>query len=305
MAKILIVDDDERSNRLVQDHLVKNGHTCTIQTSGQKVLETLQAAKYDLLVLDVMLPHTSGFEVCRQIRRNPDFYTLPILFLSAMNNEEEVFHGLAQGADDYVAKPFDIANLTQRIEALLRIGAGSSGVDELTSLPAADATKREIQRRVSLREGFALAHCELLHVREFGRKYGADARTKAVRHLGKALARCSEELKDESIFVGHMGGGHFMIIMSPKRIQAFSRWARKVWLAQIEKLYMATTGSPRPKPTADGEEKKLDVMFCITQHDRKETATPQQIFEVLSQIRNTALTSSEGGIFADRRAGIE
>jgi GGDEF domain-containing protein len=186
----------------------------------------------------------------------------------------------------------------------LRIGSGGTGVDELTSLPSADATKREIQRQISLREGFALAHCELLHVREFGRKYGAEARTKAVRHLGRALARCSEELKDEEIFVGHMGGGHFMVIMSPKRIQAFARWARKVWLAHIEKLYMATIGSPKPK-SADGTEKQLDVMFCITQHDPRDAVTPQQIFEVLSQIRNMALTSSEGGVFADRRTGIE
>ena len=304
MAKILIIDDDERSSHLVRDHLIKCGHECSLQTSGQKVLETVQGHNPDLLVLDVMLPHISGFEICRQIRRDPDLYTLPILFLSAMNNEEEVFHGLAQGADDYVAKPFEVASLTQRIEALLRIGAGGSGVDELTSLPAADATKREIQRQISVRDGFALAHCELLHVREFGRKYGAEARTKAVRHLGRALARCSEELEDEEIFVGHMGGGHFMVIMSPKRIQAFARWARKVWLAHIEKLYMATIGSPKPK-SSEGTEKQLDVMFCITQHDPKETVTPQQIFEVLSQIRNMALTSSEGGVFADRRTGIE
>ncbi|MCL4691264.1 MAG: response regulator [Candidatus Hydrogenedentes bacterium] len=305
MATILIVDDDERASQLVRDHLVKSGHECTVQRSGQNVLETIQNKKHDLLVLDVMLPHTSGFEICRQIRRDPELYTLPILFLSAMNNEEEVFHGLAQGADDYVAKPFDAGNVVQRIEALLRIGSGGTGVDELTSLPSADVTKREIQRQISLRKGFALAHCELLYVREFGRKYGAEARTKAVRHLGRALARCTEELKDEEIFVGHMGGGHFMVIMSPKRIQAFSRWARKVWLAQIEKLYMATTGSPKPKASADEAEKQLDVMFCITQHDPKETVTPQQIFEVLSQIRHMAMTSSEGGVFADRRAGIE
>lgn len=304
MAKILIVDDDERSCRTVRDHLTKNGHECSVQTSGQKVLETVQEDRPDLLVLDVMLPHTSGFEICRQIRRDPELYTLPILFLSAMNNEEEVFHGLAQGADDYVSKPFDVGSLSHRIEALLRIGSGGTGVDELTSLPAADATKREIQRQISLRCGFALAHCELLHVREFGRKYGAEARTKAVRHLGRALSRCCEELKDEDIFVGHMGGGHFMVIMTPKRIQAFARWARKVWLAHIEKLYMATVGSPKPK-SAEGSEKQLDVMFCITQHDPRDTVTPQQIFEVLSQIRNLALASSEGGVFADRRTGIE
>jgi len=305
VATILIVDDDEKTSLLVRDYLVKSGHVCTVQKSGQNVLETVHGKKHDLLILDVMLPHTSGFEICRQIRRDPELYTLPILFLSAMNNEEEVFHGLAQGADDYVAKPFDVSNLAHRIEALLRIGSGGTGVDELTSLPSADATKREIQRQISLRNGFALAHCELLHVREFGRKYGADARTKAVRHLGKALARCSEELKDEEIFVGHMGGGHFMVIMSPKRVQAFSRWARKVWHAQIEKLYMATTGSPKSKQPADGVEKQLDVMFCITQHDPREAVTPQQMFEVLSQIRNMAMNSSEGGVFADRRAGID
>jgi DNA-binding response OmpR family regulator len=305
VATILIVDDDEKASHLVRDYLVKSGHECTVQKSGQNALETVHAKKHDLLILDVMLPHTSGFEICRQIRRDPELYTLPILFLSAMNNEEEVFHGLAQGADDYVAKPFDVSNLAHRIEALLRIGSGGTGVDELTSLPSADATKREIQRQISLRNGFALAHCELLHVREFGRKYGADARTKAVRHLGKALARCCEELKDEEIFVGHMGGGHFMVIMSPKRVQAFSRWARKVWHAQIEKLYMATTGSPKSKQPADGAEKQLDVMFCITQHDPREAVTPQQMFEVLSQIRTMAMNSSEGGVFADRRAGID
>ncbi|MCC6695856.1 MAG: response regulator [Candidatus Hydrogenedentes bacterium] len=299
MAKILIVDDDEAAARVVSAHLAKNGHACTVQNTGQRVVETVQATKHDLLVLDVMLPHTSGFEICRQVRRDPELYTLPILFLSAMSNEEEVFHGLAQGADDYVVKPFDVLNLSQRIEALLRMGAGGAGVDELTSLPAADATKREIQRQLSLRTSFALSHCELLHVREFGRKYGAEARTKAIRHLGRALARCAEELKDEQIYIGHMGGGHFMLLMPCERMQTFCRWVRKVWAAHVEKLYMAAVGSPKPKDPAT--EKQLDVMFCITHHESKDTETPQQIFEVLSQIRNMALGSQEGGVYADRR----
>jgi len=305
VAKILIVDDDEALDRQLSGHLTQIGHECTIQTSGQDVVEIVQGSKYDLLVLEVMLPHTSGFEICRQVRRDPELYTLPILFLSAMSNEEEVFHGLAQGADDYVAKPFDLVNLVQRIEALLRIGVDGSGVDKLTSLPAADATKREIQRQISVREGFALAHCELLHLREFGRKYGADARTKAVRYLGNALSRCTQELQDEKIFIGHMGGGHFMVIMSPKRIQMFCRWVRKVWGAHVEKLYVSVTGSPKPKDNVEGKEKQLDIMFCVTQRDPREAVTAQQMFEVLSQIRNMVLNSQEGGVFVDRRVGIE
>ena len=135
MAKILIVDDDPTTSQVVSEHLARNGHSCSVQKSGKKVVETLQSDRHDLVVLDVMLPYVSGFEICRRVRRDPDLYTTPILIMSAMSNEEEIVHGLSQGADDYVSKPFDIPNFLQRIESLLRTSSTGAVMDELTSLP--------------------------------------------------------------------------------------------------------------------------------------------------------------------------
>src|SRR5690606_30808149 len=116
-AKILIVEDDPRAAEVLGRSLTAAGHTCSIESTGARVLERARQDTPDLLVLDVMLPGTSGFEICRRVRADAHLYTLPILIVSAMRGEEEVMHGLAQGADDYVVKPFEPAQVVQRVEA--------------------------------------------------------------------------------------------------------------------------------------------------------------------------------------------
>lgn len=301
MAKILIVDDDPTTSQVVSEHLGRNNHICTVQRSGKHVIDTLRSDRHDLVVLDVMLPHVSGFEICRRVRRDPDLYTTPILIMSAMSNEEEVIHGLAQGADDFVSKPFDILNFLQRIESLLRSSSAGTAMDELTSLPSAEPTKRELQRRVSTKEPFCVAHCELLNLREFGRKYGNEGRNKAVRHLGRALDQCAKELTKDVAYVGHMGGGHFMIMMPGKHMRAYCPWVRKVWAAHIGKLYVAVTGNEKPLDIASGKEKPLDVLFCVASCENKDTVSPQNLFELLSRLRSMAINSKQGGVFIDRR----
>jgi len=301
VAKILIVDDDPTTGQVVSEHLARHGHACSVQKSGKRVVETLQGDRHDLVVLDVMLPHVSGFEICRRVRRDPDLYTTPILIMSAMSSEEEIVHGLSQGADDFVSKPFDIANFMQRVESLLRTSSAGAAMDDLTSLPSAEATKRELQRRVSMREKFCVAHCEILNLREFGRKYGNEGRNKAVRHLGRALDQCAQELAKGAAYVGHMGGGHFMVMMPAKYMRAYCPWVRKIWAAHLGKLYASVTGSERPTDVAAGKEKALDIIFCVANCDTAEPISPQNLFELLSRLRTLALSSKQGGVFADRR----
>jgi GGDEF domain-containing protein len=218
-----------------------------------------------------------------------------------MNSDEEVLHGLAQGADDFVAKPFDLQNLQLRVDALLRSSSSGAGKDELTSLPGADATKREMQRLTSLRETFAVAHCELMFLREFGRLYGTEARNRAIRHLARALEQCAEELTKGKSYVGHMGGGHFIVMMSFKYLNAYCPWVRKVWDVHVDRVYEKATGAVKPKER--DRERRLDVLFCVTQYAAKEAVTPQQLFETLSHLRQMALGTNEGGVYVDRRIG--
>jgi len=307
VAKILIIEDDRTVAEAVGRHLTAAGHRCTVEPSGSKALDIARSDPYDLIVVDVMLPGTSGFEICRRVRGDSDLYTLPVLILSAMRGEEEVMHGLAQGADDYMVKPFEPNQLVQRVEALLR-AVGNNITDRLTGLPGIDAIRREIQRRISLREVFGFAYVELLNIRQFGFKCGAEARDKAIRHLARGLVATVETVSPDNQYIGHMGNGHFVCLLPPERAHDFCTRAYKLWSAHREGFYKSANleAAYRSAAGAGAEGRPhtvplLDVLCCITAYDRKHDATPQRLFEVLSQIRHKALAGKGAGVFVDQR----
>ena len=116
MAKILAVDDDEEILKIIKKSLEKEQHTVTCYT-GLTRLSKEQLTSYDLILLDVMMPGKDGFSFCREIRTMVD---CPILFLTAKTMDSDLEKGFALGADDYMKKPFSIAELRARVEAHLR-----------------------------------------------------------------------------------------------------------------------------------------------------------------------------------------
>ena len=118
MAKSLIVEDDRAIILGLRENLAFEGHTVTEATRGDEALARLAVAKPDLLILDIMLPGISGFEVCRRVRKEDR--RLPILMLTARSDEVDKVMGLDLGADDYLTKPFSLSELLARVRALLR-----------------------------------------------------------------------------------------------------------------------------------------------------------------------------------------
>ncbi|GMW03503.1 MAG: hypothetical protein AMXMBFR84_46370 [Candidatus Hydrogenedentota bacterium] len=301
MSKILIVDDDAAMAGTLQGLLSSAGHVCAVDTACTDVVATIRQVVPDLLILDVMLPHQSGFEICRRVRRDAELYTLPILLLSAMSGEEEIFHGLAQGADDFVAKPYDTMNLVQRVDALIRMHGGGKQSDPLTTLPAAETTKREIQRRISCDDTFALIHCEMFGMREFAKLYGSDARAKSIRHVARIVNQCARELSGDDTFSGHMGGGHFITIMPAEHVKKYCAWVRKVWDSHVDRLYSDVGAKPDSK-RKETLNRDLDVLMCVTIREQRDVATPKSLFETLSQLRHKAIEDRSSGAYYDKRA---
>lgn len=122
--KILIVDDDPRLRDLVRIAVERSGHTAITAADGQQALCHAAREGPDLIVLDVGLPEMDGFEVCRRIRSRSD---VPILFLTARDDEIDRVLGLELGADDYVTKPFSPRELVARIRAILKRTTGPVG----------------------------------------------------------------------------------------------------------------------------------------------------------------------------------
>jgi two-component system OmpR family response regulator len=117
---VLVVDDDREIRRLLCDFLERNGLTATAVADGQETRRALGQGRFDLVVLDLMLPRESGLEICRELRATSD---LPVIMLTALGDEVDRVVGFEVGADDYLTKPFSPRELLARIRAVLRRAA--------------------------------------------------------------------------------------------------------------------------------------------------------------------------------------
>jgi DNA-binding response OmpR family regulator len=130
-ARILLAEDDRNIRQGLVATLESEGYTVTPATDGEQALRLYPQEKFDLVILDVMMPRQSGYDVCRELRKRDA--RVPILFLTAKGEEVDKVVGLKLGADDYVLKPFGVHELLARVEALLRRArattAGPGGVE--------------------------------------------------------------------------------------------------------------------------------------------------------------------------------
>jgi two-component system, OmpR family, phosphate regulon response regulator PhoB len=119
-ARILVVEDERDIAALVAYHLTKEGYRVRTAEAGQEALEAVNAERPDLMILDLMLPGFSGYEVLQEMRRRPEMAEVPVVVLTARRDEADRVKGLELGADDYVTKPFSPRELVLRVSAVLR-----------------------------------------------------------------------------------------------------------------------------------------------------------------------------------------
>lgn len=129
--KILVIDDERDLCEILQFNLTAAGYEVDTAFSGEDALKR-DIPSYDLLLLDVMMPGISGFELAAHLKRDAATASVPIIFLTALDEEKDTLHGFDLGADDYIAKPFSVREVEARVKAVLgRTSTGASSVREL------------------------------------------------------------------------------------------------------------------------------------------------------------------------------
>ncbi len=163
--RILVVDDDPPSVKMISFLLREEGYEVVSADNGESALELIDSEAPDLVILDVMMPHLDGFEVCRRIRQKQD---VPVIFLSARGETVDKVAGLELGADDYLAKPFEPSELLARVKAVTRRAAAAAGEESQTLLTVADLTVDPLTNQAIFADGstveltpieFRLLHC--------------------------------------------------------------------------------------------------------------------------------------------------
>jgi class 3 adenylate cyclase len=147
-AHILVVDDDQRNARLMQMVLRSEGYNTSTALSGSDALLLLAQQQVDLIVLDVMMPGMSGFEVCRRVRSSPDTHFLPVILVTALADVSDRVEGIEAGADDFISKPFNEVEVRARVRSLLRIKALHDQLERRNDL-LLDALQRAVSPSVA------------------------------------------------------------------------------------------------------------------------------------------------------------
>jgi DNA-binding response OmpR family regulator len=122
--RILLAEDDSNLGILLKNYLTAKNYETALYINGLQALEAFRSKSFDLCILDIMMPEMDGLTLAREIRAsNPD---IPVIFLTAKNQQEDILEGFRSGADDYITKPFSMEELIFRIEAILRRTSGST-----------------------------------------------------------------------------------------------------------------------------------------------------------------------------------
>ena len=156
----ILVADDQASNReLLEELLTAEGFKVVSVSNGAAALEQLSIAPIDLVLLDVMMPHLTGFQACEKIKSNPDTYLIPVILITALSDKQDRIEGIKSGADDFLTRPVDRTELLARVRSLLKLKLRT---DELE---CAESVLFTLARSIEGKDPYTHGHCERLAAR--------------------------------------------------------------------------------------------------------------------------------------------
>lgn len=225
--KILVVDDNPYILEVASMTLETLDLAVIVAMDGEEALDQVKRERPDLIILDIMMPKKSGFEVCRELKQSPEYREIPIVMLSAKAQKEDKFWGRDAGADDYVTKPFDPLELERVVTQLLEMKESGAGYHPLTKLPNHPSIEKEIKRREEANETFSI--CQMRFLPEaidiFQQKYGGLKWEELLAMTANILREEAERLGQSSCFLGHKGESTFVAIGPAECLERIGRSA--------------------------------------------------------------------------------
>ena len=214
--RILIAEDDPHLREVLRFQLDSDGFEVIEAPYGQLALEMAREQSPDLVLLDVMMPHLDGYEVCRLLRSSFGTRSLPIIMLTAKGKTEDKIFGLEGGANDYMTKPWQHRELLLRIRNVLDWSRQQRSASPLTGLPGNVSINQEIKQRLESGEPFALLQIYIDFFKAFNDHYGYARGDQAIQALANILLEATQNAGAAGSFVGHIGGDDFVALCRPE-----------------------------------------------------------------------------------------
>jgi diguanylate cyclase (GGDEF)-like protein len=246
--RILVVDDHEDNIELLRARLEARGYEVEGASDGQAALDAVKRVCPDLILLDVMMPKMDGIEVVRRLKANAALPFIPVIMQTALDSTENKVEGLDAGADDYITKPINFAELEARVNSLLRIKSLQSDLaarerelselnDKLRTISLTDGltgveNRRSLEERlhemwqhsVRLHEPIALIICDIDKFKSVNDNYGHQAGDSVLKEFAQLLKAEAREIDR----VGRYGGEEFLLILSGTVLDAAVTFAERL-----------------------------------------------------------------------------
>ena len=306
MSKILLVDDDVDLAELLKTKLSSEGHEVVSTNTGDGAFELAKQVKPDIALLDIMLPGVTGYQICRRIRKDPELYNIGVLMLTALGEEPEVLHGLEQGADDYIVKPFKLERLVEKLGFISGLLDSVRGRNSVTHLPGTDAIKREINHRLAKGVDIAVCYIDVANFKAFCAAKQRDGQKNLLEFMSKLLRNIVRSVGIYESFIAHMGGEHFVVLLNHEDYERFCSTLVESFDQRVKELYSPEEASrgyvlARDKKGREGKYPLMALSIGVAHNENREYKNAKKVLEVLAQLRQMANPGKSSVLFVDRR----
>lgn len=306
--KVLIVDDDLQL-RAALVALLGDHYEVIEACSGEEALRIASHEDIRLVLLDLVMPGMSGMETCLRLRRNPRSCHATIVMMSAYSTEADVIEGLRLGADDFLIKPFKMAELKARIDSHLRRQWREMQASPLTGLPGNRQIQQIINTNLRAKVPFAVIHADLNNFKAYNDRYGFTAGDEVLSHTANVLTTAVQEVGNPQLdFVGHIGGDDFVIVTTPEHWQPICEMTVQLFDAQIGLFYDPEDYKQRGIRVEDrsGNIRFFPIMsiaLAVVIDETGRFSHPGQIAQVAAEIKKQVKLQDRSYYMVDRRMG--
>ena len=218
--RLLVVDDDAAIRTICRDVLEAHGFLVREAEDGASALTEARRFRPDLILLDVMMPNMDGFTLAQRLRAERETALTPMIFVSARGQTADKVKAFKLGAEDYLVKPFDSAELVARVDKALLRRDSDLGASPTTRLPGSQVIGQEIDRRLRERGRFAFCYLDLDNLKAFNDYYGWAKADAVILQTGDILREAVAKHGVTADFIGHIAGDDFVLITEQDRVDA-------------------------------------------------------------------------------------
>jgi diguanylate cyclase (GGDEF)-like protein len=304
--KILIVDDSPFFRGQLKLTLSKEYEVIEAGL-GAEGLDMVKSEKPDLVLLDVVMPDYSGFDICRILRESESNNLMPIIMITSQDAQEDILIGLEYGADDYVKKPFNERELLSRIRNIFRRIDRNRNANPLTGLNGNIEIQRDITSRISRGLRFAVIYADLDNFKAYNDVYGYSNGDRIIVLTADILTDQVALFGNPDDFIGHVGGDDFILVSTPDKAEQI---CQSVIAEFDDKVLNFYNEEDRAKGIITTKNRRgeidtfplMSISMAIVTNERRGINSYVEVGEIAAEVKKKLKTMPGSNYFMDRRS---